>query len=83
MGAWAPWTECNEPCGAGLQRRYRNLTQPMYGGAACPKYPGKVDFQVCWRFRNAPAIQLLWADMLIRVLPDDTLCKRLLSFHTC
>ncbi|KAK3582944.1 hypothetical protein CHS0354_019951 [Potamilus streckersoni] len=35
---WGPWSECNNPCGLGLQHRKRGvLTQPKFGGSHCSK----------------------------------------------
>ena len=34
--AWQEWGECSTTCSNGTHDRYRNCTEPKYGGAPCP-----------------------------------------------
>merc|ERR1719473_2674404 len=47
VGTWTSWTVCDEPCGGGVTRRTRNLTEPAYGGDPCPTDPGTVEVHEC------------------------------------
>lgn len=36
VGAWATWSTCTKDCGTGRKTRTRTLTEPKFGGKACP-----------------------------------------------
>ena len=36
--AWSAWSTCTTSCGTGFQKRHRFVTEPTFGGKACPHY---------------------------------------------
>merc|ERR1719498_1768689 len=43
VGEWSQYGECTHTCGGGSQTRTRSLTQPAFGGAACPASSSEQD----------------------------------------